>query len=76
MFGQNVGYKLVYGQTFVTGCVVKGILTGHASSDDILCENPQKLIIIRVFRPYVRFLLDFCGFSQVGHKKNNKHKIL
>ena len=29
-----------------------------------LGKNPQKSIIIRVFRPFVRIMIDFCGFFQ------------
>ena len=34
----------------------------HANSDDFPWKNPQKSIIIRVFRPFVLIMMDFCGF--------------
>ena len=36
----------------------------HANSDDFPWKNPQKSIIIRVFRPFVLIVMDFCGFFQ------------
>ena len=48
---------------FFSGSIVLGISRVHANSDDIPWENPQKSIIIRVFRPSVRIMMDLCGLS-------------
>ena len=36
----------------------------HANSDDFPWKNPQRSIIIRVFRPFVRIMMNLCGFFQ------------
>ena len=56
---QNLGLE-----TFLAGAVQKGISGSHANSDDFPWKNPQKSIIIRVFRPFVLIMMDFCGFFQ------------
>ena len=48
---------------FFSGCSM-GNSRIHANPDDIPWENPQKSIIMRVFQPPVRIMMDFCGFSQ------------
>ena len=44
--------------------VVWGASRIHANSDDLPWEKKQKSIMIRVFRPFVQILMNFCLVSQ------------
>ena len=56
---------------FLTGCIVWGVSRIHANSDDTPWENNQKSIIIRVFRPFVRIMMDLVDFPKECYQNSH-----
>ena len=52
------------GQPFLAGALYRAFREFMRILTTFLGKRPQKSIIIRMFRPFVLIMMDFCGFFQ------------